>query len=93
MESAGSYPMWILFFVCEGEISYVNTQTELIGNLGVFVSSFFIFISFQNIQKLDDSKSEKLEALFYKLLSFSSLGSSNFWISWKLIQKSDKKLK
>jgi hypothetical protein len=51
------------------------------------------FISFREIKKLDDSKSEKLEAPFHELLSFSLLGPSSFWISLKLIQKSGEKLK
>jgi hypothetical protein len=53
---------------------------------------FIIFISFWEIQKLDGSKSEKLEAPFHELLSFLLFGPSSFWISQKLIHKSDKKL-
>jgi hypothetical protein len=52
----------------------------------------FLF-SFQEIKKLDGSKSEKLKAPFLELLSFSFLGSSSFWICQKLIQKSDEKVK
>jgi hypothetical protein len=49
---------------------------------GVFVYSFLVFfICFQEIKKLDDPKSEKLEAPFHELTSFLLLGSSNFWIS------------
>jgi hypothetical protein len=60
----------------------------------VFVFSFSSFvISFWEIQKLDGPKSEKLEAPFHELLNFSLLGLSSFWISRKLIQKSDEKLK
>jgi hypothetical protein len=50
------------------------------GIKGVFVYSFLSFFSLE-IQKLDDPKSEKLEAPFYELLSFSLSGPSNFWIS------------
>jgi hypothetical protein len=61
---------------------------------GMVVSSFLsFFISFQEIQKLDGFKSEKLETPFHKLLRFSLLGSSSFWIFQKLIQKIDEKLK
>jgi hypothetical protein len=61
---------------------------------GVCLQLFVIFfISFQEIQKLDGSKSEKLKAPFYELLSFSLSGPSSFWISRKLIHKSDEKLK
>jgi hypothetical protein len=62
---------------------------------GVFVYSFSIifFISFREIQKLDDPKSEKLKAPFHEFLSFSLSGLSNFWISRKLIYKNDEKLK
>jgi hypothetical protein len=61
---------------------------------GVFVSSFLVFfISFQGIKKWNDPKSEKLEAPVHELLSLSLLGSSNFWISRKLIHKGDEKLK
>jgi hypothetical protein len=61
---------------------------------GCLFSSFrHFFISFQTIQKLDDPKSEKLEALFHELLNFSLFEPSSFWISRKLIQKSDEKLK
>jgi hypothetical protein len=46
----------------------------------VFVYNFllFFFISFRKIQKLDDSKSEKLEVTFHELLSFSLSASSSF---------------
>jgi hypothetical protein len=38
---------------------------------GMFVSRFSsFFISFEEIQKLDGSKSEKLKAYFYELFSF-----------------------
>jgi hypothetical protein len=61
---------------------------------GVFVSSFLsFFISFREIQKLDDPKSEKLETPFHELLSFLLLEPFSFWISRKLIHKSDEKLK
>jgi hypothetical protein len=50
--------------------------------LGVFVSSFLsFFISFQEIQKLDGPKNEKLEAHFHELLSFSLLELFSFLIS------------
>jgi hypothetical protein len=42
---------------------------------------------------LDGHKSENLEAPSHELLSFSLLGPSSFWISRKLIHKSDEKLK
>jgi hypothetical protein len=45
-----------------------------------------IFISFLEIQKLDDSKSKKLEALFMSFLLFWVM------ISQKLIHKGDEKL-
>jgi hypothetical protein len=47
----------------------------------LFSAFRYFFISFREIKKLDGTKSEKLEGL------------STFWISRKLIQKSDKKLK
>jgi hypothetical protein len=59
----------------------------------LFLAFRHFFISFWEIQKLDGSKSEKLEAPFHELLSFSNFGASSFWISRKLIHKSDKKLK
>jgi hypothetical protein len=50
---------------------------------GLFVSSFSpFFISFREIQKLDGSKSEKLEAPLYELLAF---GAIQLLISQKLI--------
>jgi hypothetical protein len=61
---------------------------------GLFVSSFSsFFISFREIQKLNDSKNEKLEAHFHEFLNFLLFRPSSFWISRKLIPKSDKKLK
>jgi hypothetical protein len=51
------------------------------------------FISFWEIQNLDGPKSEKMESPFYELLSFSLSRPSSFWISRKLIHKSDEKLK
>jgi hypothetical protein len=59
----------------------------------LFTAFCYFFISFWKIKKLDASKNKKLEASFHKLLSFSFLGSSNFWISQKLIHKNDEKLK
>jgi hypothetical protein len=60
----------------------------------VFVYSFLLFfISFWEIQELNDPKNKMLEASFYELLSFSFSGPSNFWIFQKLIHKSVKKLK
>jgi hypothetical protein len=47
-------------------------------------------MSFQEIQKLDGPKSEKLEAPFHELLSFSLLGPTIFWISRKLIKNYEK---
>jgi hypothetical protein len=54
---------------------------------GVCFQLFVIFISFREIKKTDGPKSEKLEAPFPELLSFSLLGPSSFWISQNLIQK------
>jgi hypothetical protein len=59
----------------------------------LFPAFCYFFISFQKIQKLDGHKSENLEAPSHELLSFSLLGPSSFWISRKLIHKSDEKLK
>jgi hypothetical protein len=59
----------------------------------LFIAFCHFFISFQKIKKIDDPKSEKLEAHFHEFLSFSLLGTSNFLISRKPIHKSDEKLK
>jgi hypothetical protein len=68
----------------------VDSSSEL---RGVFVSNFSsFFISFCEIQKLDGFKSERLDAPFHKLLSFSLFCSSSFLIFLKLIHKSDKSL-
>jgi hypothetical protein len=53
----------------------------------LFPAFHHFFISFQEIQKLDDPKSEKLEAPFHELLGFSLLRPSSFWISQNLIKK------
>jgi hypothetical protein len=59
----------------------------------LFPHFHYFFISFWEIQKLNSSKSEKLETHFYEFLSFSLFRSSSFWISRKLIHKNDEKLK
>jgi hypothetical protein len=47
--------------------------------MGVYFQIFIIFlISFEEILKLNDLKSEKLKASFYKLLSFSFLNYLTF---------------
>jgi hypothetical protein len=56
--------------------SLKSRSRELLG--GVCFQFFIIFISFQEIQKLDDPKSEKLKAPFYEILRFSLLGSFSF---------------
>jgi hypothetical protein len=48
---------------------------------GVCFQLFIIFISFQEIQKLDDPKSEKLRSLWKGASNYSLLGPSSFWIS------------
>jgi hypothetical protein len=58
---------------------------------GLYLQFFVVFfISFREIQNLDDLKNEKLKTLFIELLAFRP---SRFWIFQKLIYKSDKKLK
>jgi hypothetical protein len=74
-----------------GIVAFSSPSTTLRGCL--FPAFRHFFISFREIQKLDGLKSEKLEAPFHELPSFSLLGQSNFWISRKLFHKSDKKLK
>jgi hypothetical protein len=44
----------------------------------LFLVFYHFLITFQEIQKLDGSKSEKLKASFYELLSFSLLGHPTF---------------
>jgi hypothetical protein len=71
--------------------SHLKEQQLLRGCL--FTVSSHFFISFQEIQKPDGTKSEKLEVPFHELLSFLFLGPSSFWIFRKLIHKNDEKLK
>jgi hypothetical protein len=60
------------------EASKKTSLTRLETLRGVCFYLFVIFcISFREIQKLDDPKSEKLEAPFHELLSFSLLWSSS----------------
>jgi hypothetical protein len=44
----------------------------------LFITFCHFFISFREIQKLDGTKSKKLEAPFHELLSLSLSGPSNF---------------
>jgi hypothetical protein len=73
-----------------GALQYLTITRPNLGGVCFSFSSLF-WISFHEIQKLDDPKSEKLRTSWKGASSFSLLGLSNFWIARKLI-KNDEKL-